>query len=74
MVLFLGLSIAPSEAQQTIEGYVYSDVNRNGRRDRQEAGIAGIPVSNGKDVVLTPRASVCSLFFHPTIRCLQGRW
>ena len=53
LVLFLGLSIAPSEAQQTIEGYVYSDVNRNGRRDRQEAGIAGIPVSNGKDVVLT---------------------
>ena len=53
LVLLLGLSIVPSEAQQTIEGYVYSDVNRNGRRDRQEAGIAGIPVSNGKDVVLT---------------------
>jgi len=37
----------------TITGVVFHDENRNSRRDRQEAGIAGVLVSNGLDVVST---------------------
>ncbi|GAA5081562.1 calcineurin-like phosphoesterase C-terminal domain-containing protein [Lysobacter panacisoli] len=34
-------------------GTVYDDVNRNGQRDRNERGIAGIKVSNGRELALT---------------------
>ncbi len=40
-------------AQNMAKGYVYEDANNNGKRDKKEAGIAGVPVSNGIDVVLT---------------------
>ena len=40
-------------AQSSITGYVYEDLNRNGRQDRKEKGIAGVAVSNGTDVSLT---------------------
>ena len=40
-------------AQSSITGYVYEDLNRNGRRDRKEQGIAEVAVSNGTDVALT---------------------
>ena len=32
---------------------VYEDRNRNGKRDPLERGVAGVPVSNGKEVVVT---------------------
>ncbi len=35
------------------KGYVYEDANQNGRRDKREKGLAGIGVSNGREVVLT---------------------
>lgn len=35
------------------EGIVYHDQNRNGVRDAGEEGIAGVAVSNGRDVVAT---------------------
>ncbi len=38
---------------QTARGVVYHDQNGNGRRDRREPGIAEVPVSNGRQVVLT---------------------
>ena len=37
----------------TAKGVVYEDVNNNRRRDPEEAGIAGIRVSNGESIVLT---------------------
>ena len=43
---------APLTAR-TITGTVFSDANGNGIRDKGEAVLAGIPVSNGRDIVLT---------------------
>ncbi|MDR1402305.1 MAG: calcineurin-like phosphoesterase family protein [Tannerellaceae bacterium] len=40
-------------AQSFVAGTVYEDLNRNGRQDRKEKGIAGVAVSNGTDVSLT---------------------
>ncbi len=34
-------------------GYVFNDLNGNGQRDPGEHGIAGVPVSNGREVVAT---------------------
>jgi hypothetical protein len=36
-------------------GIVFNDLNRNGKRDIGEAGIAGVYVSNGRDIVTTDR-------------------
>ncbi len=43
----------PSTGETTARGVVYEDANRNGRRDAGEAGLAGVRVSNGRDVVTT---------------------
>lgn len=40
-------------AQDTAKGYVYEDLNQNGRKDRKEVGIQGVSVTNGVDVVQT---------------------
>ncbi|MDR2815229.1 MAG: calcineurin-like phosphoesterase C-terminal domain-containing protein [Proteiniphilum sp.] len=40
-------------SQQTANGYVYDDANRNGKKERREAGIPNVAVSNGVDVALT---------------------
>ncbi len=40
-------------AQHMAKGYVFEDANNNGKRDRKEAGIAGVSVSNGIAVVQT---------------------
>lgn len=37
----------------TITGVVFHDENRNSRRDRQEAGVPGVLVTNGLDIVRT---------------------
>lgn len=37
------------------EGYVFHDANGNGKRDATEKGIAGVCVSNGRDVVRTDK-------------------
>ncbi|MFT7471456.1 MAG: hypothetical protein ACI8XU_001352 [Kiritimatiellia bacterium] len=41
------------DTEEIIRGSVYSETNNNNRRDRFEAGIAGINVSNGCQVVQT---------------------
>ena len=51
LLVSLGLS-----AQSTVSGTVYADANGNGERDRQEAGIADVSVTNGVDVVRTDAA------------------
>ncbi|WP_234733270.1 calcineurin-like phosphoesterase C-terminal domain-containing protein [Tellurirhabdus bombi] len=43
----------PVLAQNQAQGVVFEDKNSNGKKDRQEAGLAQVAVSNGKDVVLT---------------------
>ncbi|MBK5196271.1 MAG: metallophosphoesterase, partial [Proteiniphilum sp.] len=40
-------------SQEIAKGYVYDDANSNGKKDRREAGISDVAVSNGPDVVLT---------------------
>lgn len=40
-------------AQQTATGTVFLDANRNGTMDSGERGLAEVPVSNGREVVLT---------------------
>ncbi len=40
-------------AQTSVTGYVFADANGNGKKDKKEKGIAGVAVSNGKDVTTT---------------------
>ena len=39
--------------QTSVRGYVYHDENGNGKKESREPGIAGVGVTNGKDVVQT---------------------
>ncbi|WP_394288892.1 metallophosphoesterase N-terminal domain-containing protein, partial [Corynebacterium variabile] len=43
----------PAEDQSTFTGQVFDDANRNSTLDDGEEPIAGVPVSNGVDVVTT---------------------
>jgi hypothetical protein len=36
-----------------VKGIVFQDLNKNGRLDPGEPGVAGVSVSNGKEVVRT---------------------
>ena len=50
----------PSQESQEISsngatGIVFNDLNGNGKRDIGEPGIAGVYVSNGRDIVTTDR-------------------
>lgn len=49
----LGLAgaVSVSSAATQATGIVFDDANENGRFDRDEVGIAGVAVSNGRDVV-----------------------
>lgn len=42
-------------AQQSATGYIFSDENKNGKKDRKEKGIEGVCVSNGREVVQTDK-------------------
>lgn len=53
LIIFFLLLTRLLQAQPMAGGLVYDDANRNGRRDRNETGIAGVAVSNGREVVLT---------------------
>ena len=39
-------------AQETVTGYVYEDRNNNSNKDKNEKGIKGVAVTNGKEVSL----------------------
>ncbi|GAA4441678.1 calcineurin-like phosphoesterase family protein [Pontibacter saemangeumensis] len=43
------------QAQTTVSGYVYGDANSNGKKERREKGVAGVAVTNGREVALTDR-------------------
>lgn len=40
-------------AQSNVTGYVYLDHNNNGQFDKKETGLAGVAVSNGRDIAVT---------------------
>jgi hypothetical protein len=44
---------APAGSQGRVQGIVYDDANRNGRRDPGESGIADVVVSDQREVVVT---------------------
>lgn len=55
ILLFLlaaSLSVA-ALGQSVAKGYVYEDLNGNGRKDRREKGIRGVAVSDGENIVTT---------------------
>src|SRR5699024_9722857 len=43
----------PDEDQETLDGVVFNDRNKNSQQDEDERGIKGATVSNGRDVVTT---------------------
>jgi hypothetical protein len=52
------VEVQPAQADKAVDkiaGYVFRDINRNGKFNKRERGIAGVMVSNGRDVVLTDR-------------------
>lgn len=55
-----------AETAETIRGSVYIEANSNNRRDRIEAGIAGVSVSNGCEVVQTDAGGNYRIAIHPT--------
>lgn len=50
------LASAPALAETSAKGRVWLDGNGNGLRERGERGVAGVKVSNGRDIVLTDEA------------------
>ena len=52
-IIFLLSAVAAASAQSYVRGNVFEDSNQNGRRERKEKGIPGVPVSNGVAVVAT---------------------
>lgn len=64
--LFCGLvclvcSSAAGQAADMARGVVYADTNGNQQRDTTEAGIAGVQVSNGREVVTSDAQGAWSL-------------
>ncbi|GIZ07561.1 calcineurin-like phosphoesterase family protein [Flavobacterium sp. UMI-01] len=51
--LFFTLSIS---AQNKVSGYVYNDLNKNNKKDKNEPGIIQVAVTNGEQVVLTDKS------------------
>lgn len=42
-----------SVAQTKVQGYIFQDNNQNGKKDRNEKGIANVSITNGIEVVLS---------------------
>jgi hypothetical protein len=55
VLLFATLSALPSPGADTAVGTVFEDRNRNGIRDPGERGLAGVRVSNQREVTVTDR-------------------
>lgn len=51
--------------ERTIAGVVFDDANHNGRLDAGEHGVAGVKVSNSREVVLTDKAGRYALPVRP---------
>ncbi len=63
-IFFLFFSVLlclSAKPQSKVSGYVYDDINNNGKKDRKEQGIAGVAVSNGREVTVTDSKGFYSL-------------
>lgn len=49
------VTAGPGEDQDVLDGAVFDDRNRNSQQDAGERGIAGVDVSNGREIVTTDR-------------------
>jgi hypothetical protein len=58
--LLMWLSVSLS-GQSLVTGYVYEDLNNNGKKDPTEKGIPGVSVSNGTDVTRTDASGAYQL-------------
>jgi hypothetical protein len=58
ILLWLSVSLW---GQSVVRGYVYEDLNHNGKKDRTEKGIPRVAVSNGTDVSLTDASGAWQL-------------
>jgi hypothetical protein len=58
VLLFVGGSVY---AQARVEGFVFEDLNANGKKDKKEKGIPQVAVSNGLTVVVTDASGAYSL-------------
>ncbi|MCK0117117.1 calcineurin-like phosphoesterase C-terminal domain-containing protein [Isoptericola sp. S6320L] len=63
------------EDQQTIDGVVFVDKNQNSVQDRDERGLRGVTVTNGRDVTTTDRRGRYELavFDNMTVSVTQPR-
>lgn len=52
-LLFVAATGADTQPQPPLTGVVFEDTNRNGQRDPSERGLAGVAVSNQREVVRT---------------------
>ncbi len=55
IVMLASTTIALHAAPTEVKGFVYNDLNANGKKDVGEPGIAKVGVSNGSDIVKTAR-------------------
>ncbi|MGH8501611.1 MAG: calcineurin-like phosphoesterase C-terminal domain-containing protein [Gammaproteobacteria bacterium] len=53
LCIFGAISVNAQAQDQSAQGFVFDDKNRNGRLDAGEPGVPGVAVSNGIDVVQT---------------------
>jgi hypothetical protein len=61
LLVFLSHIWGTASARDSLRGIVFQDENLNGIRDQGEPGIAGVCVSNGKEVVQTNQAGEWTL-------------
>lgn len=61
ILLFALFATGAASAQTRVEGFVFNDLNGNGKKDRKEQGIAHVAVSNGLSVVATDANGAYSL-------------
>ena len=65
LLLGTAAAITRGQAPTAVAGIVFADANRNGQRDAGEPGIAGVAVSNQRDVVRTSADGRYSLAREP---------
>lgn len=53
LCIFGVISVNAQAQNQSAQGFVFEDINRNGQLDAGEPGVTGVSVSNGIDVVQT---------------------
>jgi hypothetical protein len=53
IAVLLSVMVCTAQPDQIASGFVFQDVNGNGKRDSNEPGVSGVAVSNGIEVVVT---------------------